>query len=217
MNKLNPIGKLAIKYKASPMLSGLLKLVIPFWVFPDSLLQARVDEIRTERLETFFDELMLGKASFTQSNIKSEDFLHHYFLTVRAVVWTRQRQKIRYFARLLKSSVDNFAPINEYEEYLKILDDLSYTEINILKVLENYMDTMVDKVDIRRKELIKALTSLGCSEEDLAGKLTRLSRSGCFALKTGFVIYGDAVLEGNLTTTYFNLKTWAFEQSRQFE
>jgi len=133
---LNVVGKLSLLYDEKPMIRALLQLV-PSWGVADSLLQQRVDEIRSDRLKTFFDELASGKIELSEELIKSEDFLHCYFSTLRAALNTRQREKIRMFAKLLNSSLTqpNPASADEFEELLAVLDMVTLREVGVLNDL----------------------------------------------------------------------------------
>ena len=106
----------------------------------DVALINKIQEIRKDRLKSFFDELGTGEIELTKNLIESEDFLHCYFSTIKAAINTRIREKIKMFARLLKSSTlpNLIANTDEYEEHLKILDDLSFKELRILILLDKY-------------------------------------------------------------------------------
>ena len=86
----------------------------------------------------FFDELAKGDVIVDEELLKSEDFLHAYFATTKYALNTRRREKIEMFARLLKSSITekDISSIDEYEDLLKVLDELSYRELLALRILE---------------------------------------------------------------------------------
>jgi hypothetical protein len=135
------VGKVAVQYNKNPLLQALLKLV-PGWSSADTLLQRRANEIRSDRINTFFEELASGKCELTDELIRTEDFLHSYFCTLRAVVNSRQREKIRLFARLLASSLEPQLQVgsDEHEELLSILEEVTLREFAIL-------------IDLRGREL----------------------------------------------------------------
>lgn len=138
-NRLNFIGQLSLIYEKSPKTKALLQL-LPSWGAADTLLQQRADEIKQERLKTFFDELKNGECELTEELIESEDFLHCYFITVKAALNTRRREKIKMFARLLRSVTNSsvLSSIDDYEDYLSILDELSFRELQVLSILDRY-------------------------------------------------------------------------------
>ncbi len=131
--ELNVVGKLASRYGQKPMIRSLLQL-IPGWGSADTLLQQRADEIRTDRMRTFFDELADGRRELTEEVVQSEDFLHSYFCTLRAALNTRQRDKIRLLARLLDSSLapERNSTTDEYEELLNVVDSITLREFDVL-------------------------------------------------------------------------------------
>jgi len=133
---LNIVGELSNYYSDKPVIRSLLQLV-PGWSSADTLLQQRASEIRSERMRAFFNELAAGKHELTEELIKTDDFLHCFFCTLRAALNTRQVEKIKMMARLLDSSLspDIDTSTDEYEELLSILDSISLREFNALIIL----------------------------------------------------------------------------------
>ena len=86
----NTNGQLSVHYSNRPTIKALLKL-IPGWSAADTLLQKRADEIKSDRLKVFFDELAKGKLELTDELIQTESFLHAYFCTLRAALNCRHR------------------------------------------------------------------------------------------------------------------------------
>lgn len=134
----NMIGKLSVQYSDRPTIKALLKLV-PGWSSADTLLQKRADEIKSDRLTVFFDELAQGKRELTDELIQSDSFLHAYFCTLRAAMNCRQHEKIQNFARLLDSSLDPTLHVSEdeHEELLALLEEITLREFAILRDLRN--------------------------------------------------------------------------------
>jgi len=134
----NIIGKLSVQYSTRPTIKALLKLV-PGWSSADTLLQKRADEIKSDRLKVFFDELAQGKRDLTDELIQSDSFLHAYFCTLRAAMNSRQHEKIQNFARLLDSSLDPTLHVSddEHEELLALLEEISLREFAILRDLRS--------------------------------------------------------------------------------
>ena len=219
----NFIGQLSLKYGDSPKTRALLQL-LPAWGVADNLLQQRADEIKQERLRTFFDELENSECELTEELIQSEDFLHRYFITVRAALNTRRREKIKMFGRLLKSATNTTicSSIDEYEEYLYILDNLSFRELQVLSILDKYereYPVDEDRNLIKRCErmwgkFVEELTNtLQISQNEIRIILYRLSRTGCYQpiilTSAGSVnAFGDY---GFLTPTYKHFKQLILE------
>ena len=132
----NPIGNLSLWYRDKPITQSLLKLVIGGGSL-DTLLQKRASEIKADRLKEFFDELEQGDIALTEELVETEQFLHSFFCTVQAVTKTRQREKIRMFARILRTSIDpNMLTIpDECEELIATLENLSLREFAVLNTL----------------------------------------------------------------------------------
>lgn len=221
-NSLDPI-QLADKYSKVPLFRGLIQL-IPFGVGSaiDASLIALIENIRTKKLKTFFDELARGDIILSEELIKSEDFLHCYFATSQAYLNSRRTEKIKLFARLLKSSFEHnkIIDVDEYEELLSILDDLSFREISILFKLDKFevdYPKKDDENELQRAsrfwdKFIDEITSeFQISIGEANSIMTRLNRSGCYETFIGgyFGYTGD---KGKLTDIFFKLKNLIKEE-----
>jgi len=213
---LNIIGSFADRYQDSPTIRALLNL-IPGWGMADTFLETRANEIKEERIRTFFDELAQGKHELSDELTQSEDFLHCFFITTRAALNTRRREKIRIFARLLNATQapENEGNIDEYDEYVNILDNMSYREIRVLTILDKYesqypvvagneqkLDEIIPFWEQFEQELIRILN---LPPEEVDSVLIRLVRTGCYEIFTGrFFDYTGG--KGRLTPLYKRLK-----------
>jgi hypothetical protein len=133
------VSWLVERYASEPAVQALLKL-LPYWSSADVLIQQRAREIRHERTRIFFDALADGTVHLSEDLIDSDDFLHCYFKTVSAALNTRRKEKIKMFARLLRYALDSdsFSSIEEYEEVLSIFDEVSYRELGVLVLLNEF-------------------------------------------------------------------------------
>jgi hypothetical protein len=204
------------RYETNPVIRGLVQL-IPFGIGSgvEVALMTTVNNIRQDRLKTFFDELAAGSIELTPLCIESEDFLHAYFSTIKAALNTRRREKIRLFANLLKTSYTTEAlnDIDEYEEFLRILDEMSYRELLILLKLyhfENEHSNEEPKNDWKRAEqfwdtfLFEMVRDLGIKEDEVFYFLQRLERTGCYETFHGF--WGNDKKLGRITPSFYRLK-----------
>lgn len=132
---------LMTRYEDQPVLRGLIQLV-PFGIGSavDTALAVRYQTHRADQLREFFDELGAGKAHLTPELVADNDFLHCYFATVAAVLKSARAGKVRYLARLLRSAVteEKVSSIDEYEELLSIINELSYRELGLLSLLASH-------------------------------------------------------------------------------
>ena len=210
------IVSLADRYKAKPVLRGLVQLV-PFGIGSaiDSFLASKLAQIHEDRFRVFFDELAEGKVEVTSAIAESEDFLHAFGATARAVSRTRRREKTKLLARLLRGAfAESIGSIDEFEELLSILDELSFRELIILGHLARlerstpFADSDNDlqravKVWPELEAVVK--TQMGLEPEQLAPILVRLQRSGCYSEITGG--YWDYTGgRGRLTALFYRLE-----------
>jgi hypothetical protein len=214
------IERLMRRYAKNPVMRALVQFLLPR-IGPalDVALTTLLDRIAEGRAITFFDELSAGATGLTEENIRNEPFLHAYFATQAAAFKTMRREKIRLFARLLKTAAANPALLHDgsYEEYLRILDDLSYREMLVLEILEQCESaspsresenewTRTERYWHQFVEQVRA--KVGISETELPGFLTRLCRSGCCETVAD-VPFGGPITGGRpkLTEMYRKLKS----------
>ena len=221
-NKLSVVGKLSEYYSENPIVRSLLQLV-PGWGSADTLLQERANQIRSERLKALFNELAEGKHELTEELIQSEDFLHGYFCTLRAVINTRHKEKIRLFARLLRNSVSGDAGYNpdEYDELVSILYLLSLREFKALLLLHNLeaqYPRKSDENDLQNtltywKEFQYEITkSFGIPMKYFAAFMAKIERTGLYLRITGnYYDYNGDV--GRTTDLFTRLLEYVQESS----
>lgn len=191
----NVVGTLACIYHDAPVMRALLQL-IPNWAVADTLLQQRVNEIRSDRVRTFFDELGQGRNELSDDLIQKEEFLHRYFCTLRAAVNTRQREKIRLLARLLKNSMADDMPsaTDEFEEQLAALEAITLREFSVLRCLRE-LETANPQTP-GENELqnanrywhsfkMQSMKTCSISEDSFAAFMARLERTGLYLRITG--------------------------------
>ena len=207
--------KLTKKYSNQPVLRVLIQLV-PFGIGSaiDTLLQIRLNNIQSDRTKHFFDELEKGNILLDEKLLKSEDFLHKFFITTNVALKTRRREKIIMFAKLLKNSFSD-ENIDEYEEYLSILDELSYREIRALIILDKYYkkhilntnENNLEHISPFWNEYINELQKeLNIDNMEATSFLSRIARTGCYELINGsYYNYNGGV--GKLTKTWEKIKS----------
>lgn len=217
MTAEDPKVELLARYERQPIIRGLVQLV-PFGIGSavETVLLARFQAYRADRLREFFDELGTGSLTLTPELIESNDFLHCYFATIGAVVKSRRHEKARYLARLLKSAFvpGGVSSTDEYEELLSIIGELSYRELGILSLLAQYeRATPLRSGENELQRAGRFWPSLTAEAERLFGVsttmfqsiLVRLQRSGCYEEFTGaFLDYTGG--RGHLTPLYFRLE-----------
>ena len=161
----------------------------------------------------------------TDELIQQEEFLHAFVATVRAADRTRQKEKIRLLGRLLKSlaDADSDLSIDEHEEFLRVLEDLSPRELMILIRLKRYEESTARKEQENTPQWISRFwepfkanlkENLDIPPEEVEGYLARLSRTGFYHRETGFL---DETEELGCTTPNFRRFLAALEIEGKIE
>ncbi|KYH32789.1 hypothetical protein [Neomoorella mulderi] len=186
------------KYEGNFILRALIGLLVPHGLggFIDTALVGYLHKIRQERLDAFFGELASGRLVLTEEDMHKEDFLHKYIITVKAVLNTRRREKIRILARFFRNGAcgPEAVYVDSYEEYLAILDELSYRELAILVLLHSYEQAhprQKGENDLQRASRFweqfkdELVNRLGVGVDEIDAVLIRLTRSGLYELIVG--------------------------------
>jgi len=186
------------RYERNLIIRSLIQLVpLGIGSAVDTGISSTLTRIREERAKTFFDELGAGNIELTKEVIDSEDFLNCYFSTVKAALNTRRREKIRVFCQLLKGALASniVNDVDEYEEFLSVLDELSFREFRIVSALEEHEakypllqgdekrtlaeDISIEAYDEAWKEFKEWLyTQLNIPKDEADSILRRLGRTG---------------------------------------
>jgi hypothetical protein len=188
----------------------------------DVVLLRTLDNIKEDRAKAFFDELSKGNVLIDESILQSEDFLHSYFATTKMALNSRRREKIEMFARLLKYSItgEGLQDIDEYEDFLGILDDLSYREIRALAIMDGFssLPQTAEQNDLTWTDTFwdKFVNGLGVElkipPEEVSDFMNRISRTGCYEMFTGSY-WGYTGGKGKLTPIYKKLKNFIMEKA----
>lgn len=215
MKDIPKLVELAEKYESHPIIKGLIQL-IPGGSSVDSIISTCVNNIRADRVKAFFQELESKKIELTPDVVGSEEFIHKYLITMKAVLNTRRREKIRMFARLFYSSITDHIVenIDEYEEYLSILEDLSHRELIVLLKLYGYEEInpkQDNQNDLQWSSIFwdqfvgDLIVNIGINKEEIGAILTRLNRSGCYETIIGTYL-GYTGDQGKLTPLFYKLQ-----------
>jgi hypothetical protein len=205
------------EYENNPIIRPLLQL-IPFGIGSgiDSLLIITLNRMRQERAKIFFDEIINGNINPNNRYLETDDFVHKYILTMRYVLNTNQREKIVMFAKLFKNSLNKDKKIFEvdiFEDFIGILNELTFHEINALLLLETY-DTILKETG--ENELMRVNKFWNEFEERMENDLKisksyvnnfmiRITRTGCYEEFNGNY-FGYTGGKGKLTPLYYEFK-----------
>lgn len=205
---------LVVRYKHSPHLRALAALIVgcapPVGALESAVLTS-FERIRLERQRELFDALDQGGTELTEALVQQEEFIHAFLATARAADRTHRRRKIQLFAQLLRalaSHKEGF-DVDEHEELLRVLEDLSPREFASLVLLRQHEQA----VERRNGETIPQWIfhfwedakrdleqKLRIRSSELEGLLARLSRTGFYRREIGFL--GEAEEIGCTTPSF---------------
>ena len=200
-------------YEDKELVRALAQL-IPYGGGVDAFLTGKLEDIRRERIAAFFEALAANRIELSEEVIGSEEFLHKYFITAKAAINTRRREKIALFGNLLANgALPSACDADEYEDILRILDELSFRELRALSILDSFSKRSRDRKqnDLQWTETFWAQfermvgSELALAKNQVRDFMNRIARTGCYEMFTGgFMDYTGG--KGKLTPTYHNLK-----------
>jgi len=202
------------RYKHSPHLRALVAFSVgyaPPCGALESVVLTSFERIRSERQRELFDALDQGGIELTDELIEQEEFIHAFLATARAADRTRQRQKIRLFAQLLRAlaSRKDGLDVDEHEELLQVLEELSPREFASLVLLRQHEQAVARNSGETTPQWIYRFwedtkddleQKLGIPSAELEGFLARLSRTGFYRREIGFL--GEANEIGCTTPSF---------------
>lgn len=158
----------------------------------DVFIHETIEKMRIDRLRAFYTQLEFGKIELTEEIIQNEEFLHCYFSTIKCVLNTSRKEKIELFGKLFNKSIKAslIFDTDNYEYFLKILDELSLVEIQILNLLDR-LESQTNPEDRLRNHILRAnveiwkefrveMKSQFNIEDNLLDEtLIRIERTGC--------------------------------------
>jgi hypothetical protein len=208
----NFIGALSESYAKKPLVKALLKLV-PGGSSADTLFQKRADELKAERQRIFFDELAKGKQDFSAELLESNEFVHAFFCTLRAVMNARHEDKIRAFARLLTAKLEPGEHVgdDEHEEMIRLLESVTAREFGVLYDLKHFeLQEALAHSDLEERRIANywdsfakaAVEKYSIDEKTFPSFMSRLEATGLF-LRDSTLHYG-AITERGTTTLMFD-------------
>lgn len=211
-NDLNWIAK---SYNDNRALRLMVQL-LPYGGLIDKTLSSFYIKEKERRLKVFFDELNQGNINLSEEEIQNDEFLHKYFITARAVVDTRRDEKIRYFAHLLQNCNSPLLNRNldNYDDFLGILDELTFQEIKILLFIRRYFEEYKAPRGLNNVALYRPLKSslaaeLNVTENEIVSYFIRLERTGLLHLYQGHFQHNEVSDSANLSDTFKKLELLA--------
>lgn len=231
MENKNLIVSLGKKYQENYLIRSLIQLLSVYGIGVGSAVDVAfvgiIEQMKKKRLETFFDELAKGELKLTEEVIKSEDFVHRFIITLKAVANERRQEKITFLARLLNNfplAIGDEKLNDEYEMLLNILDELDYREMYIIVTLYEYekANPKADGInELQRATKFwgdfekNACKKLGINSSEFEGYMTRLSRTGLYKEITGgYFDYTGG--KGYLTDLLYKLAAYINAKSADF-
>jgi hypothetical protein len=211
-------------YSTNPTIRGLVEVAkaIPIAgtllaIFDTSAVVA-IQRDRERQLAAFLDEL--SQSGFAPSTAIPEgthfDIIRAILITTEAVTKSHREEKARSFARLLVAGIQDPPRIslgNEYEDYVGILDEVSWRELEVLALLAKFEEPHLEihtALDYKLvvtywSEFLQELTTeLSIPPAEIQGLLARLNRTGLYSTLLES-LWGGIGIVGNLTGTYYRL------------
>lgn len=163
----------------------LLIQALPMGGIVDGELAQFYTKEKARRLKVFFEELAQDEIHLSDEIVLNNDFLHKYFVTLKAAIDTKRDEKIQYFARLLRNQRSPLLnpDTDSYEDFIQVLDDLTYQEISILLFIREFTNNHpgpkgLNNMAVYRPMKKKLAEIMSVSENEIVSYFVRLERTG---------------------------------------
>ncbi|MBK5261061.1 MAG: hypothetical protein JJE17_00630 [Peptostreptococcaceae bacterium] len=192
--KNNPVVKATIVslLKAVPILGELL----------DGTIDITLTKFQEQKRKELIDIILSETTSITADMVNDIEFIMNFAKTLEAVNRLSTNDKVQYFANLLKNSyfTNEKTENNEYEEWLRILSELSYREINYLVFLYEYQNENNKINDFNKNFRKKFSETFSVSEFEYLDVYKRLTYTGF--VQEFFKIYNGTVQQNKVVNEY---------------
>lgn len=163
-------------------LSSLLGLIPGAGSFINDEISKAINEFQLKKRNELLDVILSGNYEITSNLVKDEEFIINFCKTCEAVNRLATNDKVKYFGNLIRNSylTDEKIENDEFEEYIHILEDISYREINYLVFLKENEDKMKkEKKILKWHEFVKAFNEkFNIPRANIYNIFYRLKRTG---------------------------------------
>lgn len=120
-------------------ISSLLGLIPVIGEFVDSEVDKKFTEFQIEKREKLIDVILSDSQKITKDMVQDVEFIINFSKTLEAVNKLATNDKIKYFGNLIRNSYlgDQKIENDVFEEYLNILNEISFREITYLLFLKD--------------------------------------------------------------------------------
>lgn len=190
--------------KGNPMVNATLISMIKAIPFVGEMLDLSIDkrleEFKNEKEQELLDVILKNKNTITSDMVNDVEFIINYAKVMEAIQRLATNDKIKYFGNLIRNGYLSGEHIesDEFEEYLDILNSMSYKEIEYLVGYKLYCD---NKGKVNQKGMDKWQGFLGeyCKEKDMA-EMERIIYMLPKLIRTGLVEPVYETTEAELNT-----------------
>jgi hypothetical protein len=221
------LEKALAAYTDNPVLQAVVQIIPHVGTWLDADLQQRHATMRAERIADVFEELARQSTTVAPEMLEDVDFCRAVIITLNAAGRASTTAKAHLFARMLSNyeRIVTGSTIEQYEELLRILDDMSVREYQLLLLVreanndptlsKQFLPTppgarnLLTEVPAYWIHFLNIAHRQGFASEEIPSLLTRLTRTGFYQPK--FADWGADGQYGN-TTPYFERFLLAVEQ-----
>lgn len=145
-----------------------------------------LQRFQDKKREEFIDVILSNSEMITSDKVNDVEFLINFAKTVEAVDRLATNDKVKYFANLLKNGYlkDKKLLVDEYDEYMNALSNLSYRQIEILIELYQFeieiSPLIIENKTVEHWGIFKAKMQkkYSLTESEFTGLLTNASKTG---------------------------------------
>ena len=196
-----------------------LKTIVPLGSFIDAYTEKQLNDFQNSKLQKFIDLLVCETSNITSDMVNDIEFIMNFKKTVEAVYRLSTNDKVEYFSNLLRNSYLAYDRIDNdvYDEYIHVLNTLSYREIRYLKFIfqhgitsDEFGEAFATEFNMSRwdyPDIYKRLVSTGFVQEDYSFSGGRVDQK---------IVASEYDDEFKLTPPEMNVEFYATERLSDF-
>jgi len=204
MSEESNVEKALSKYESKPLVRAVVQtftvpagpIPLPIGALVDNLLTGSRNRLRDRNLGVFIEELGKQSTTITPELLERDGFVHAIVVTIDAAARASRTEKVQLFARMLAyyGYINVNSNDDNYEQMLRILDDMTLREYQVLLILRALEDRHPllsdDETPAQRTarfwdDFVHRIGQKGIAEEELLGFFARLSRTGFYESYSG--------------------------------
>lgn len=205
-----------VEIKENPVvratITSIIKSIPAIGTFIDNSIDVVINDFQAEKREELLNIILSDQECITSDMVNDVEFIMNFGKVLESVNRLATNDKIQYFANLIRNGyfTEDKIKNDEFEQYLDIINRLSYSEINLLFLFASYRISkkeLKDKMVSEKEFLNLCKETLGIDSDMVIPMLYKLQTTGFvipFSQPSGMMFLAEDQLKFLLTARFDN-------------